>query len=180
MAGISLAALNIPQAIGCTKIAGSGASLACLAAAVASRCTFAAYVSSRYLVVAADSATAAVLARLAVKAVARSEQYVALAGLVALLTALFLLLARFFRLGSWQIFFPDAPGWLSRRSRIPGRHRRARRNASSCRCAARSLCGTLSLRATCANCTCRHLASPQRLSPSSCYSIVSHPGFPDR
>ena len=61
---------------------------------------FAALGSSRYLVVAADSATAAILAGgLATRAVAGSEHYLALAGLVALLAAGFLLLARFFRLG---------------------------------------------------------------------------------
>jgi hypothetical protein len=99
MAGISLAALNIPQAMGYTKIAGMPV-VTGLYTLLLPLVAFAAFGSSRYLVVAADSATAAILAGgLAVKAVAGSEQYVALAGLVALLTALFLLLARFFRLG---------------------------------------------------------------------------------
>jgi len=61
---------------------------------------FAAFGSSRYLVVAADSATAAILAGgLSSIAPAASEQYVALASLVALLTAGCLLLARLFKLG---------------------------------------------------------------------------------
>jgi sulfate permease, SulP family len=99
MAGISLAALNIPQAMGYTKIAGTPI-VTGLYTLLLPLVAFAALGSSRYLVVAADSATAAILAGgLVGKAPEASEQYVALAGLVALLTALFLLLARFFRLG---------------------------------------------------------------------------------
>jgi MFS superfamily sulfate permease-like transporter len=61
---------------------------------------FAAFGSSRYLVVASDSATAAILAGgLAGLATAGSAHYVSLAGLVALLTAGFLLLARLLKLG---------------------------------------------------------------------------------
>jgi sulfate permease, SulP family len=56
--------------------------------------------SSRYLVVASDSATAAILAGgLSGLATAGSAQYVSLAGVVALLTAGFLLLARLLKLG---------------------------------------------------------------------------------
>ena len=56
--------------------------------------------SSRYLVVASDSATAAILAGgLSGLATAGSAHYVSLAGLVALLTAGFLLLARLLKLG---------------------------------------------------------------------------------
>jgi MFS superfamily sulfate permease-like transporter len=98
-AGISLAAMNIPQAMGYTKIAGTPV-VTGLYTLLLPLVAFAALGSSRYLVVAADSATAAILAGgLAHKAAAGSEQYVALAGLVALLAAVFLLLARFFRLG---------------------------------------------------------------------------------
>jgi len=61
---------------------------------------FVAFGSSRHLVVAADSATAAIfsspLSRMAAPA---SQHYVALVGMVALLTAGFLLLARVFKLG---------------------------------------------------------------------------------
>jgi sulfate permease, SulP family len=98
-AGISLAAMNIPQAMGYAKIAGMPV-VTGLYTLLLPLIAFAALGSSRYLVVAADSATAAILADgLAGKAVTGSEQYVALAGLVALLSAAFLLLARLFRLG---------------------------------------------------------------------------------
>ena len=61
---------------------------------------FAAFGSSRYLVVAADSATAAILASsLSGLAPVASDHYVALAGMVALVTAALLLLARVFRIG---------------------------------------------------------------------------------
>jgi MFS superfamily sulfate permease-like transporter len=61
---------------------------------------FAAFGSSRYLVVAADSATAAIFAG-GVSGMAEpgGTRYVALAGMVALLTAGFLLLARLLKLG---------------------------------------------------------------------------------
>jgi len=61
---------------------------------------FAAFGSSRYLVVAADSATAAILSGgLIGMAPLGSARYVELASLVALLTALFLLAARLLKLG---------------------------------------------------------------------------------
>jgi MFS superfamily sulfate permease-like transporter len=61
---------------------------------------FAAFGSSRYLVVAADSATAAIFAGgVSGMATPAGAQYVALAGIVALLTAVILLLARLLRLG---------------------------------------------------------------------------------
>ena len=61
---------------------------------------FAAFGSSRYLVVSADSATAAIFAGgVSRLAPAASARYVALAGAVALLTAGFLLLARLLKLG---------------------------------------------------------------------------------
>jgi SulP family sulfate permease len=98
-AGISLAAMNVPQAMGYTKIAGMPV-VTGLYTLLLPLVAFAAFGSSRYLVVAADSATAAILAGgLADKAAVASEQYVALAGLVALMAAVFLLLARLFRLG---------------------------------------------------------------------------------
>jgi sulfate permease, SulP family len=65
---------------------------------------FSIFGSSRYLVVAADSATAAILASsLAGLAPIASPRYVPLASLVALLTGVFLLLARLLKLG----FFAD-------------------------------------------------------------------------
>jgi MFS superfamily sulfate permease-like transporter len=91
--------MNIPQALGYARIAGmpviTGVYTLLLPVAA-----FAAFGSSRYLVVAADSATAAILAGgLAGMAPASSPQYVALAGLVALMTAALLLLARLLKMG---------------------------------------------------------------------------------
>ena len=98
-AGVSLAAMNIPQAMGYAKIAGMPV-ITGLYTLLLPLVAFAALGSSRYLVVASDSATAAILAGgLAGLATAGSAHYVSLAGLVALLTAGFLLLARLFKLG---------------------------------------------------------------------------------
>src|SRR5215467_12174333 len=99
LSGLTLAAMNIPQALGYTKIAGTPV-VTGLYTLLLPLVAFAAFGSSRYLVVAADSATAAILAGgLLDKAPIASQQYVALAGLVALLTAGCLLLARLFKLG---------------------------------------------------------------------------------
>ena len=99
LAGFTLAAMNIPQALGYTKIAGTPV-VTGLYTLLLPLVAFATFGSSRYLVVAADSATAAILAGgLSHMAPVASEQYVALAGLVALLTAGCLLLARLFKLG---------------------------------------------------------------------------------
>lgn len=99
LAGFTLAAMNVPQALGYTKIAGTPV-VTGLYTLLLPLVAFAALGSSRYLVVAADSATAAILASgLSHMAPAASEQYVALAGLVALLTAGCLLLARLLKLG---------------------------------------------------------------------------------
>ena len=98
-AGVSLAAMNIPQAMGYAKIAGTPV-ITGLYTLLLPLVAFAAFGSSRYLVVASDSATAAILAGgLAGLATTGSAQYVSLAGLVALLTAGFLLLARLLKLG---------------------------------------------------------------------------------
>jgi SulP family sulfate permease len=98
-AGFALAAMNIPQALGYTKIAGMPV-VTGLYSLLLPAVAFAAFGSSRYLVVSADSATAAIFAsgasRLAAPASAR---YLAIAGAVALLTAGFLLLARLLKLG---------------------------------------------------------------------------------
>ena len=99
LAGITLGAMNIPQALGYTKIAGMPV-VTGLYTLLLPLVAFAAFGSSRYLVVAADSATAAILAgALSHMAPVASEQYVALAAFVALLTAGCLLLARLFKLG---------------------------------------------------------------------------------
>jgi sulfate permease, SulP family len=98
-AGISLAAMNIPQAMGYAKIAGTPV-ITGLYTLLLPLVAFAAFGSSRYLVVASDSATAAILAGgLSGLAAADSPHYLSLAGLVALLTAALLLLARLLKLG---------------------------------------------------------------------------------
>ena len=99
LAGLTLAALGIPEVLGYAKIAGmplvTGLYTMLLPMAV-----FAALGSSRHLVVAADSATAAILAAaLTGLAAAGSERYVRLAGLAALLAGAMLLVARLARLG---------------------------------------------------------------------------------
>jgi SulP family sulfate permease len=99
LAGVTLAALGIPEVLGYAKIAGmplvTGLYTLLLPMAV-----FAVLGSSRHLVVAADSATAAILAAsLTGLAVAGSAQYVRLAGLAALLAGAMLLVARVTRLG---------------------------------------------------------------------------------
>jgi sulfate permease, SulP family len=99
LAGITLAAMNIPQSLGYTKIAGTPV-ITGLYTLLLPLIAFAVFGSSRYLVVAADSATAAILAGgLAGMAPLASPEYVALAGVVALLTGIFLLLARLLKLG---------------------------------------------------------------------------------
>ncbi|HVR23952.1 MAG TPA: SulP family inorganic anion transporter [Candidatus Polarisedimenticolia bacterium] len=98
-AGFQLAAMNIPQALGYTKIAGMPA-VAGFYTLLLPLLAFAVFGSSRYLVVAADSATASILAgKLGTMAPIASARYVALASTVALLTAGFLLLARVLKLG---------------------------------------------------------------------------------
>jgi high affinity sulfate transporter 1 len=99
LAGVQLAALNIPQALGYTRIAGMPV-VTGFYTLLLPLLAFAVFGSSRFLVVGADSATAAILAGgLASMAPFASARYVALAGMVALLTAVFLLLARILRLG---------------------------------------------------------------------------------
>jgi sulfate permease, SulP family len=98
-AGATLASMNIPQVLGYTRIAGTPV-VTGLYTVLLPPLAFAAFGSSRHLVVAADSATAAILfGSLSNMAEAGSPKYVALAGMVALLTAMLLLLARVFRLG---------------------------------------------------------------------------------
>ncbi|HET7247284.1 MAG TPA: SulP family inorganic anion transporter [Streptosporangiaceae bacterium] len=99
IAGITLAAVSIPVALGYAKIAGMPV-VTGLYTLLFPMAVFAILGSSRHLVVGADSATAAILAAaLAGHAVAGSPQYVRLAGLAALLAGGLLLLARLARLG---------------------------------------------------------------------------------
>jgi SulP family sulfate permease len=98
-AGLELAAMSIPQALGYASIAGMPA-ITGFYTLFGPLLAFATFGSSRYLVVAADSATAAILAGgISRMAPVASARYVALAGMVAMLTAVLLLLARLLRLG---------------------------------------------------------------------------------
>ena len=118
--------MSIPQVLGYTRIAGTPV-VTGLYTVLLPLVAFAVFGSSRHLVVAADSATAAIfsssLSRMAVPA---SEQYMALVGMLALLTAGLLLLARIFKLGFLADFLSrTVAGRVSHRCRVSGRHRDA-------------------------------------------------------
>lgn len=99
VAGITLAALAIPEVMGYTKIAGMPV-VTGLYTILIPTALFALFGSSRHLVVGADSATAAIMAAgLAGLAATASPEYVAYAGILALMAALFLILARLINLG---------------------------------------------------------------------------------
>jgi sulfate permease, SulP family len=99
LAGITLASMNVPQLLGYARIAGMPL-VTGLYTALLAPVAFAVFGSSRHLVVAADSGTAAILAgSLSRMAEPGSAHYVSLAATTALLTAGMLLLARIFRLG---------------------------------------------------------------------------------
>ena len=99
IAGITLAAIAIPEVMGYTKISGTPV-ITGLYTMLIPTALFALFGSSRHLVVGADSATAAILAAgLVGIASIGSEQYLALAGVLALMAAVFLILARVMRLG---------------------------------------------------------------------------------
>lgn len=99
LAGVVMAAMDIPQVLGYSKIAGMPV-VTGLYSLMLPLVAFAAFGSSRYLMVAADSATAAIFAGgMSGVATPAGAQYVALAGVVALLTAAILLLARLLKLG---------------------------------------------------------------------------------
>jgi len=99
LAGVTLAALAIPEVMGYTKIAGMPV-VTGLYTILLPMALFAVLGSSRHLVVGADSATAAIMfAALTPLAAAGSPQYVALAGMLAVMAGIALLLARILRLG---------------------------------------------------------------------------------
>jgi len=99
LAGITLAAIAVPEVMGYTKIAGTPV-ITGLYTMLIPTALFAVFGASRHLVVGADSATAAILASALVGLAAiGSEQYVALAGVLALLAAAFLIVARLMRFG---------------------------------------------------------------------------------
>ena len=98
-AGLTLASMNIPQVLGYTRIAGTPV-VTGLYTVLLPLVAFAVFGSSRHLVVAADSATAAIFASsLSRMAEPASAHYMALVGMVALLTSGLLVLARIFKLG---------------------------------------------------------------------------------
>ena len=98
-AGLTLAALGIPEVMGYTKIAGTPV-ITGLYTFLLPVLVFAIFGSSRHLVVGADSATAAIMAAGFVGLAAQdTPQYVALAGALAIISAIFLILARLIRLG---------------------------------------------------------------------------------
>jgi len=99
VAGITLAALAIPEVMGYTEIAGTPV-ITGLYTILIPMGLYALFGSSRHLVVGADSATAAMLAAgLSGLAVSGSAEYVALAGLLAIMAAVLLIIARIVGLG---------------------------------------------------------------------------------
>ncbi|HWN32773.1 MAG TPA: SulP family inorganic anion transporter [Pseudonocardia sp.] len=99
LAGVTLAALAIPEVLGYARIAGMPV-VTGLYTMLVPLVVFALLGASRHLVIGADSATAAILAAgLGALAVPGSPRYVQLAGTAALLVAILLVLARVLRLG---------------------------------------------------------------------------------
>jgi SulP family sulfate permease len=99
IAGVTLASMNIPQVLGYTRIAGTPV-VTGLYTVLLPLVAFAVFGSSRHLVVAADSATAAIFSgALSQMAPLGSDRYMALVGMLTLETAGVLLLARIFKAG---------------------------------------------------------------------------------
>jgi high affinity sulfate transporter 1 len=100
MAGVTLAALGIPEVMGYTKIIGTPV-ITGLYTLFLPVLVFAMFGSSRHLVVSADSATAAMVAAglVSLSFTPNTQKYVALTSLVALVAAGILLLARILSLG---------------------------------------------------------------------------------
>ncbi len=102
IAGATLAALAMPEVMGYSKIAEMPVYTG-LYTLVLPMAAFALFGSSRHLVVGADSATAAVmatgLAGIAAAGQPESSQWIAMAGLSALMCGVFMIVARLIRLG---------------------------------------------------------------------------------
>jgi high affinity sulfate transporter 1 len=100
VAGITLAALGIPEVMGYTKIIGTPV-ITGLYTLLLPVLMFAVFGSSRHLVVSADSATAAMVAAAltSLSLTANTPRYIELTSLIALVAAALLLIARVFRLG---------------------------------------------------------------------------------
>src|SRR6202451_3829347 len=98
-AGLNLAFMNVPQVLGYARISVMPV-VTGLYTVLLPLIAFAVFGSSRHLIVAADSATAAIFyGSVSHMAVPGGTQYMALVGMVALLSAGLLLLARIFKLG---------------------------------------------------------------------------------
>ena len=100
MAGVTLAALGIPEVMGYTKIIGTPV-VTGLYTMLLPMIAFAIFGCSRHLVVSADSATAAMVAAALtiLSFTAYTPQYVAMTSLIALVTGLMLIAARILRAG---------------------------------------------------------------------------------
>jgi len=99
LAGVTLAALGIPEVMGYTKIIGTPV-ITGIYTMLLPMLVFVLFGSSRHLVVSADSATAAIVAAALVHVAAlESPHYVTLTSVVALAAGGMLLVARVFRLG---------------------------------------------------------------------------------
>src|SRR5215471_9945335 len=100
LAGVTLAALALPEVLGYTKIAGTPV-ITGIYTMLLPMLLYGAFGASRHLVVGADSATAAILAAClsGLSFVRSSAEWLALAQVLALLAAGVLLLARVLRLG---------------------------------------------------------------------------------
>jgi MFS superfamily sulfate permease-like transporter len=100
VAGITLAALGIPEVMGYTKIIGTPV-ITGLYTLFLPVLVFALFGSSRHLVVSADSATAAMVAAAlaSLSFTANTPRYIELTSLIGIVTAAILLLARILRLG---------------------------------------------------------------------------------
>jgi MFS superfamily sulfate permease-like transporter len=100
MAGVTLAALGIPEVMGYTKIIGTPV-VTGLYTMLLPMIAFAIFGCSRHLVVSADSATAAMVAAAltSLSLTANTPQYVAMTSLVALVAGVMLIAARILRAG---------------------------------------------------------------------------------
>ena len=97
LAGLTLAALAIPEVMGYTKISGTPV-ITGLYTMIVPMLLFAFIGSSRHLVVSADSATAAILAAgLVGLANSGSNEYMALAAVLAIMAGVFVILALAYR-----------------------------------------------------------------------------------
>ncbi|WP_158970825.1 SulP family inorganic anion transporter [Chachezhania sediminis] len=115
LAGLTLAALAIPEVMGYTRISGTPVITGLYTILIPSA-LFAVFASSRHLVVGADSATAAILASgLIGLAATGTDQYMALAMVLALMVGVLMLIAALLGLGFMADFLsrPVLTGFLT-------------------------------------------------------------------